>query len=222
MCIGILDYEINSNESHTSHNESKMDKSEIKIWTKQATKLLIENRADLENELNGNKKNFKIWEKISDQLKESGIAITGPNCNTKFRNLMATFKDNLHRANKSGESAINWEYYGIMKQYFGKKDSVAPKKNTLIESSLMPVKKDSVAPKRNTLLQSSVMPLNTDVEVNSDEEQIMPQKKKKKNFQEVLLEEMKEDRKARHAFQSKLENFMEKLIQIETAKLEKS
>jgi len=86
----------------------------------------------------------------------------------------------------------------------------------------MPVKKDSVAPKRNTLLQSSVMPLNTDVEVNSDEEQIMPQKKKKKNFQEVLLEEMKEDRKARHAFQSKLENFMEKLIQIETAKLEKS
>jgi len=160
LCIGILDYEINSNQSHTSHTESKKNKSEIKIWTKQATKLLIENRADLDNEFNGNKKNFKIWEKISNRLKESGIAMTGPNCNTKFCNLMATFKDNLHRANKSGESAIIWEYYDIM--------------------SLMPGKKDSVAPKKNTLLQSSVMPLNTDIEINSDGEQIMPPKKKKK------------------------------------------
>jgi len=37
-----------------------MNKSEIKSWTKQATKLLIENRADLDKEFNGNKKNFKI------------------------------------------------------------------------------------------------------------------------------------------------------------------
>lgn len=182
MCIGILDYEINSNESYASHTESKMNKSEVKSWTKQATKLLIENRADLDKEFNGNKKNFKIWEKISEKLKENGIAMTGPNCNTKFRNLMATFKDNLHRANKSGESAINWEYYDVMKQYFGKKDSVAPKQNTLIESSLMPGKKDSVAPKKNTLLQSSVMPLNTDIEVNSDEEQICHRKKKEKKL----------------------------------------
>lgn len=49
---------------------------------------------------------------------------------------MATFRDNVQRANKSGEGAVNWEYYLLMKKYFGKKDSVAPNKNTLIQSNL--------------------------------------------------------------------------------------
>lgn len=49
---------------------------------------------------------------------------------------MATFRDNVQRANKSGEGAINWEYYILMKKYFGKKDSVIPNKNIILESSL--------------------------------------------------------------------------------------
>jgi len=58
--------------------------------------------------------------KISERLCESGIEISGPSCNTKFKNLMATFKDNLQRANKSGEGCINWEYYTKMKKIFRK------------------------------------------------------------------------------------------------------
>jgi len=46
-------------------------------------------------------------------------------------------------------------------------------------------------------------------------------KRRKKNFQEVLLEEFKEDRKSRDQFQKKLENFMETLMSIEKSKLEK-
>jgi len=44
---------------------------------------------------------------MSNILKENGIAVSGPNCNIKFRNLMATFRDNVQRSNKSGEGAIN-------------------------------------------------------------------------------------------------------------------
>jgi len=199
---------------------------ETKIWTAKAIKLLIANRGDLEHEFNSNKKNHKIWEKISNNLKENGITMSGPNCNTKFRNLMATFRDNVQRANRSGEGAINWEYYVLMKQYFGKKDSVTPNQNTLLESSLSNSSKTSLKigkkidehtkmskPQNSQLLDS------IDEEINSDED-IIP-KRKKKNFQEVLLEEMKEDRKVRDSFQNKLENFMDKLIQIETAKLDK-
>jgi hypothetical protein len=43
---------------------------ETKIWTAKAIKLLNENRGDLDNEFNSNKKNHKIWEKISNILKE--------------------------------------------------------------------------------------------------------------------------------------------------------
>uniref|UniRef100_A0A2S2NDE6 Trihelix transcription factor GT-1 n=1 Tax=Schizaphis graminum TaxID=13262 RepID=A0A2S2NDE6_SCHGA len=200
---------------------------ETKTWTAKAIKLLIANRGDLEYEFNSNKKNHKIWEKISNILKENGITMSGQNCNTKFRNLMATFRDNVQRANKSGEGAINWEYYVLMKQYFGKKDSVTPNQNTLLESSLPNSSKTSLnigkktdehtkmsKPQHPQLLHS------IDEEINSDED-IIPKRKKKKNFQEILLEEMKEDRKARDSFQNKLENFMDKLIQIETAKLDK-
>lgn len=117
-------------------DDAQYSMPEIKIWTSKAIKLLIVNIGDLEHEFNSNKKNHTIWEKMSNILKENGIAVSGSNCNTKFRNLMATFRDNVQRANKPGEGAINWEYYVLMKQYFGKKDSVTPNKSTLLESSI--------------------------------------------------------------------------------------
>lgn len=91
---------------------------------------------------------------------------------------MATFKDNLQRANKSGEGCINWEYYNIMKNNFGKKDSVAPKKITLFESSLTNFKKTSNddQPKEATKISKLNDEENSDDELTS----IMPKKKKKK------------------------------------------
>jgi len=198
--------------------------SETKTWTNKAIQLLIANRGDLEHEFNSNKKNHKIWEKISNILKENGIAMSGPNCNTKFRNLMATFRDNVQRANKSGVGAINWEYYLLMKHFFGKKDSVGPNENTILESSLPNSSKTSLKDKqyehtKRSKLQNS-QPLNsTFEEINSMK--ILQYQKRKKNVQEILLEEMKKDREARDSFQNKLEHFMDKLIQIETAKLDK-
>jgi len=136
---------------------------------------------------------------------------------------MATFRDNVQRANKSGEGAINWEYYALMKQYFGKKDSVTPNQNTLLESSLTNSSKTSLINGKKSdehtnlsETQRSQLLDSTDEEINSYEDI-----KRKKKFQDILLEEMKEDRKSRESFQNKLKNFMDKLIQIETAKLDK-
>lgn len=206
----------NDNDGPFGDNQTKV-MPETKIWTTKAIKLLIENRGALEHEFNNNKKNHKIWEKISNILKENDIVVSGPNCNTKFRNLMATFKDNVQRAKKSGEGAINWEYYLLMKQYFGKKDSVTPNYKTLLESSLPNTSKISL--KNVNKAEKDAKSKRTDEETDSDEGMIP--KKKKKSFQDTLLEEMKEDRKSRDNFQNKLENFMDRLIEIETAKLEK-
>lgn len=129
---------------------------------------------------------------------------------------MATFKDNVHKANKSGESAINWEYYGLMKNYFGKKDSVAPMKNTLVQSSLSNYKIDGNKP------HEFIRPQFTNDSEVSKLWWGTFQISEKKSFQEVLLEEIKEDRRSRDSFQNKLENFMEKSIEIETAKLERN
>jgi hypothetical protein len=93
---------------------------------------------------------------------------------------MATFRDNVQRANKSGEGVINWEYYVIMKQYFGKKDSVTPNQNTLLESNLpnsskMNLKKsdEHTKPQRSQLLDY------IGEKINSDEDNIVPKRKKK-------------------------------------------
>lgn len=167
-------------------DDTQYSMPEIKIWTTKAIKLLIVNIGDLEQEFNSNKKNHKIWEKISNILRENGIAVSGPNCNTKFRNLMATFRDNVQRANKSGEGAINWEYYVLMKQYFGKKDSVTPNKSTLLESSLpnsskISLKNGKKADEHTKLSkpQHSQLLDSIDEEINSDED-IIPKRKKKK------------------------------------------
>lgn len=78
------------------------------MWSSTAIKLLIENRSNFEVEFNKNKNKYKIWEKISEKLCESGIVVSGQNCGVKFKNIMATFKDNVQRANTSGESGISW------------------------------------------------------------------------------------------------------------------
>ncbi|KAF0720238.1 BED-type domain-containing protein [Aphis craccivora] len=153
--------------SSTVTSNSTQPAESIKTWTSRTIHLLIENRSDLEQEFNGNKKNFKIWEKYQ-------------------------------------------------KDY---KDSVAPKKNTLCESSLTNLKKTNNDDQSKEAPKISVL----NDEDHSDDEltSIMPKKKKKKNFQDVLLEEFKEDRKSRDVLQKKLENYMEELISIEKSKLEK-
>lgn len=81
-----------------------------------------------------------------------------------------------------------------MKKYFGKKDSVIPQKNTLLESSL---------PNSVTNIDNSTQVATT---IINDEEELttdMPKRKKKKTFNEVLLDELKEDRKSRDEFQKK-------------------
>lgn len=83
------------------------------------------------------------------------------------------FKDNVLRANKSAESAINWEYYGIMKNHFGKIDSVASIKNILVWSN---VSNSRINEKK---LHEIIRPQTTnDTEVSSGEEHFKPQKKK--------------------------------------------
>jgi len=151
---------------------------ETKIWTTKAIKLLIENRGDLEHEFNSNKKNHKIWEKISNILKQNGVTVSGQNCNTKFRNLMATFRDNVQRANKSGEGAINWEYYILMKKYFGKKDSVIPNKKTILESSLPNTCKINLKNGNNSV--ECTKPQHSQPSLIHDED--MPKRKKKYIF----------------------------------------
>lgn len=138
---------------------------------------------------------------------------------------MSTFRDNVRRANKSGEGCINWEYHSLMNKYFGKKDSVKPKQSTLNESSLTNIKnsKCDIPPGFVTSRSLQNSKSTTHIEDSSDDElkEVMPKIKKKKTFQEMLLEEMKEDRKFRNDFQKELEDFMDMLIKIETAKLEK-
>ncbi|XP_060882104.1 uncharacterized protein LOC132953775 [Metopolophium dirhodum] len=219
-------YDISQESFQSSKDTGTRKVQETKVWTVRATNLLIENRGDAEQDFNGNKKNNKIWDKISAKLSESGIVVSRTNCNIKFRNLMSTFRDNTCRANKSGEGCIHWEYYILMKKYFGKKNSVKPKKSTLIESSLTYCKHSKVETSSGSITSETLQPSNSTTTIvgnNSDDEleEVMPKMKKKKNFQETLLEEMKEDRKSRVAFQTKLDNFMEMMIKIETAKLEK-
>lgn len=219
-------YDISQESIQSSKDTGTRNVQETKVWTVRVTNLLIENRGNAEQDFNGNKKNNKIWDKISVKLSESGIVVSGTNCNIKFRNLMSTFRDNIRRANKSGEGCIYWEYYSLMKKYFGKKDSVKPKKSTLIESSLTNCKNSKVETSSGSITSETLQPSNSTTIIdgnNSDDEleEVMPKMKKKKNFQETLLDEMKEDRKSRDAFQTKLEHFMEMMITIETAKLEK-
>lgn len=107
------------------------------------------------------------------------------NCNITFRNLMSSFRDNVHRANKSVESCIDLDCYSLMKKYLGKKDLVKLKKSTLIESSLIKSKHSKVETSSEFINFESLKLPNSTIIIdgnNSDDklEKIMPNMKKKR------------------------------------------
>ncbi|XP_067118245.1 uncharacterized protein [Centruroides vittatus] len=103
-------------------------------WTRQATLLLVETRLEMEEEFLKPIQKSKLWQRISDCLKESGYAFQSTECHSKWRNLMCTYRKNVDRSKQSGGGATKWEYFHKFHEVYGNRSNVNPPGNYLRSS----------------------------------------------------------------------------------------
>ena len=63
-----------------------------------------------------------------------GYAVSGSECNEKWRNLQATYKRNKDKKGTSGHQAVTWEYFEVMDKVLGTKASTKPPSSQLFSS----------------------------------------------------------------------------------------
>lgn len=205
-------------------------------WTQNACNLLINNRSDLDQDFNSGQKHVHIWKKIAERLNKNGIQVSAQECNDKWRNMMQTFRKNVQKANTSGEESVNWPYFTIMYELFGKKDSVNPPKRNLCQSSLgLETTLEGIAssssqvPKINNISDTLLSDDDCDDKhlkhKTSHSEKIKHAnaisvgKKRNKQPLEKMLELVTEENEARKKMDSTLTTFLESMLDIEKQKL---
>lgn len=103
------------------------------VWSSASIRLLLSIRIGMEKEFSNPKcTKKKLWGKVAAQItKSGGYSITSSLCDSKFRNLMVTYKKNKLKKGTSGESAVHWEYFTILDDVYGTKANVAPSEGLL-------------------------------------------------------------------------------------------
>lgn len=129
-------YPFNPHEAEPSNPvDTPVAKSEFK-WTTSAIALLLELRLSKEHQFrHPSCKKKKLWSGIADEMmKVISADITFDMCDSKYRNLLATYRVNKKKQRTTGESAITWEYFEKMDEVLGQKASSHPAENMLMDT----------------------------------------------------------------------------------------
>lgn len=126
----------NTSVSGTATDMEASSASNSFKWTTNNIKLMLQERLDMEPQfVNPKCKKVKLWGKIANKMQEAGYhRIGGHDCNTKYRNLLQTYKQNKEKRSKTGDSKITWEYFEMFDNVLGTKPSIIPDKNLLSTS----------------------------------------------------------------------------------------
>lgn len=126
-------------------------------WDNKSIKLLLNIRLCMEKDFcTPSCKKKKLWDKVANELNEvlGSHRVTGDACDSKYRNLLGTYRVNKRKQNTTGESAIKWEFFDTMDEVLGHKASSAPPKNLLGSS-----------------MESTSANTSVDIQQNSDEDE---------------------------------------------------
>ena len=80
-----------------------------------------------------------MWAAMAKALAEDGIDATANQCDSKYRNLLATYKEEKDK--RSGDAAESWQYMNIMDEIHGCKANIDP--NNLEDAGSMPESSDT-------------------------------------------------------------------------------
>ncbi|CAG9822226.1 unnamed protein product [Phaedon cochleariae] len=184
-------YELNfekENPNRTEEDETTFKQKSFK-WSHKSTLALIEFRLQRENEFNRPIcKKKKIWDNIAWEMEKLGYKVTGDMCDTKYRNLLATYKVNRKKKEQSGEGAVTWEYFDKFESTLGSKASTAPPPETV--GSVDNMEKEDI---NQEVLDDEALSLSSEASTSSNICMSKKRKTKELCFNDYLKEKLKRD-----------------------------
>ncbi|XP_036402550.1 uncharacterized protein LOC118789916 [Megalops cyprinoides] len=115
------DIEIPPAGTHTEKSKKEF------VWTQQATWLLLRTRLSMDADFNRPVcKMKKLWatvaERVTARLRESGedVSVKSHECDSKWRNMLSTYRKNAERAKRLGNHIVHWEFFQAMHDVLGK------------------------------------------------------------------------------------------------------
>lgn len=124
-------------------------------------------------------------------MEKFGYKVTGDMCDTKYRNLLATYKTNKKKKEQSGEGAVTWEYFEKFDSTLGLKASTAPPPETLGSVDNMAVTDDI---NRDIIEdEASMSSLNSESSTSSSASTNRKRKQKDLSFNDYLKEKLKRE-----------------------------
>ncbi|KAK9505200.1 hypothetical protein O3M35_009303 [Rhynocoris fuscipes] len=123
------------------------EKETVTRWTHSLTSLLIELRLQRDTEFySPRSKKKKIWENIAQEINRiKNTKLTAESCDSKFRNLLSTYRANKKKQLENSDALITWEFYESFDAVLGKKVLQNSSSETIIDSLDIEIANDEVA-----------------------------------------------------------------------------
>ncbi len=67
-----------------------------------------------------------MWQAMPKALNEDGVVASPHQCDSKYRNLLATYKEKKDKAQRSGNNSKKWTYIELMDEIHGFKANIDP------------------------------------------------------------------------------------------------
>lgn len=111
----------------TSANEiSVNEENKTFRWRESSIKLLLDIRLSKEKQFaKPNCKKSKLWREIATEMFNiTRTEVASDMCDSKYRNLLSTYRTNKKKQLSTGESNIKWGYFDIFDRVLGHKPRV--------------------------------------------------------------------------------------------------
>lgn len=153
-------------------------------------------------------KKIRLWKQISNTInKTASINSTATICDTKYRNLLATYRKNKEKQKSTGAGAVKWDYFDIMDNVLGGKASSCPPTEDICDSletdleaeagtsGSCEVEEDAVTEKKNTKRKSGISFQSYLAEKMRREERLEKEKKEKEEEKQKREQEKWQEKK---------------------------
>lgn len=108
-----------------------------KIWTDEATKMLIELYKRYEKQFENGIKKY-AWKKIATEMTNRMCqTYSAQQCDTKFKLLKNMYKQVKYHNEQSGNNRKNWKFFDMMHEILYSRPEITPKATCSSESGLI-------------------------------------------------------------------------------------
>ncbi|XP_062608041.1 uncharacterized protein LOC134269868 [Saccostrea cucullata] len=112
--------------SNDKRTQEEKDVTDVKNWSKEDIKCLFDIRRQKEKQFNGSKVHKSLWDTISHELSDLGIAATATQCSNKWKAMKREYKKTVDNNSRTGAEKKTCPFHDDFGELYGNKSGTRP------------------------------------------------------------------------------------------------